>query len=826
MKWLVLVCAFAGCTKTNSVTCSDGRVCPSDKVCDDTHQFCVTEEQSTVCVGKPDGDECTAGALEGHCLDGICLPSVCGDGVAEFGEMCDDRNTFEEDMCSADCTSTRVCMNNVVDPDLGEQCDDGNHLDHDGCASNCLLETPRWFERTLPPAARTSAAYAYDSRRGRLVVFGGSVGSAPSGTTIEWNGADWTRVDTPQGPPPRYAASMTYDSDRGEVVLFGGFDGTNDLVDTWVYDGATWTLKNVGGPKERYGAMFVHDPKRHVSVLFGGFNDYSQQIKDTWEWDGTKWTEVTTGPVPPERESPVAAYDPKAGVIVMTGGYRSNVNGSGNLPDTWTFDGQWHYLTVGPQPQMRGATMAWDPVGQRILLYGGANTAYQMQQNLWAWNGSTWTNLGAGLPPARVNAAMANTGSQIVLFGGSASGGAKLDDTWTFTATWSQVLSPGSRRMMTGVNDVLDARAVYYGGLNPSSFQAMGDTWGLSASGYQQLATSPPNARYRHVMAWDPARRNAVVFGGYNGGVVGDTWVGAFDTTGMNWEWTQRTPSTSPGPLQDAAMGFDGTRVILFGGMRADLTTRSDETWTWDGVSWSQLTIAGPTARTGAAMGYDPIRKNLVLFGGYCADPDVGVTVSCNDTWIFDGQSWQRAMTPFRPERRDGATLTWNPSRQRLILVGGSVSALNSFEWDGTQWLPIPAINVPFGRGEHATVTSIDGAGILVTNGSSAGTSTAHIERWELRWDATALQERCDATDADQDKLVGCADPDCWPICAPLCPPGVTCDATASPRCGDGACQKPRESCRTCATDCNACPLVCGDYVCDPGETSCPGDCP
>ena len=170
MKWLVLVCAFAGCTKTNSVTCSDGRVCPSDKVCDDTHQFCVTEEQSTVCVGKPDGDECTAGALEGHCLDGICLPSVCGDGVAEFGEMCDDRNTFEEDMCSADCKSTRVCMNNVVDPDLGEQCDDGNHLDHDGCASNCLLETPRWFERTLPPAARTSAAYAYDSRRGRLVV--------------------------------------------------------------------------------------------------------------------------------------------------------------------------------------------------------------------------------------------------------------------------------------------------------------------------------------------------------------------------------------------------------------------------------------------------------------------------------------------------------------------------------------------------------------------------------------------------------------------------------------------------------------------------------
>ena len=228
--------------------------------------------------------------------------------------------------------------------------------------------------------------------------------------------------------------------------MFGGFDGTNDLVDTWVYDGATWTLRNVGGPEERYGAALVHDPKRHVTVMFGGWNDYFMfpeigQLDDTWEWDGSKWTPISSSTKPPPREFAAAAYDPKRGVIIVACGDNQS---DGILADTWTYDGQWHNVTpAGPHPAVRSGAMVWDPVGQRILLVGGYNSSLAPQQTVWAWDGSTWANLGTAPPQPRGAHALANTGSNLVMFGGYTTGSALLADTWTFKSSWSQIESPG-----------------------------------------------------------------------------------------------------------------------------------------------------------------------------------------------------------------------------------------------------------------------------------------------------------------------------------------------------------------------------------------------
>ena len=80
-------------------------------------------------------------------------------------------------------------------------------------------------------------------------------------------------------------------------------------------------------------------------------------------------------------------------------------------------------------------------------------------------------------------------------------------------------------------------------------------------------------------------------------------------------------------------------------------------------------------------------------------------------------------------------------------------------------------------------------------------------------------------SDVDADGLVGCADPDCWGYCTPLCPPDTSCDPSAA-RCGDGTCG-PVEDCRVCPGDCGACTSICGDFLCEVAETamSCPGDC-
>ena len=48
---------------------------------------------------------------------------------------------------------------------------------------------------------------AYDSKRGRTVLFGGSAGNVNLNDTWEWDGQDWTQVaDT--GPPARGGHAM------------------------------------------------------------------------------------------------------------------------------------------------------------------------------------------------------------------------------------------------------------------------------------------------------------------------------------------------------------------------------------------------------------------------------------------------------------------------------------------------------------------------------------------------------------------------------------------------------------------------------------------
>ena len=111
-------------------------------------------------------------------------------------------------------------------------------------------------------------------------------------------------------------------------------------------------------------------------------------------------------------------------------------------------------------------------------------------------------------------------------------------------------------------------------------------------------------------MAYDSLRGITTLFGGLTiTGPSGDTW--EWDGT----TWVQRAVN-GPTARYAHAMDFDTARgvTVLFGGINGPANA---ETWEWSGTIWTQRSISGPSARSGHAMAYDAARAETVLFGGF-----------------------------------------------------------------------------------------------------------------------------------------------------------------------------------------------------------------
>lgn len=77
-----------------------------------------------------------------QCPNDCTLP-VCGDGVIEGAETCDERSQNGRGGCTASCTRApylAACGNGIVDIGDKETCDDGNTVSGDGCRWDCVLE--------------------------------------------------------------------------------------------------------------------------------------------------------------------------------------------------------------------------------------------------------------------------------------------------------------------------------------------------------------------------------------------------------------------------------------------------------------------------------------------------------------------------------------------------------------------------------------------------------------------------------------------------------------------------------------------------------------
>ncbi|HEX5052986.1 MAG TPA: kelch repeat-containing protein [Planctomycetota bacterium] len=271
----------------------------------------------------------------------------------------------------------------------------------DGCS---------WFSLApgTNPGTRFNVDLAPSPTPGRVVLFGGVVVVIPGippaytpvidGTTWEFDAltTTWTNV-SPAGASPsaRQLATLAYDSFRGRTVLFGGTDGYGAVFhgDTWEWDGTSWAnVTPVGGPSPSARAWhaMTFDATRRRTVLFGGYDGFAQH-DDTWEWDGTQWTRIPTPVSPSPRSSVAMAYDSWTQRVVLFAGSQGWPTG---WNDTWEYDGTTWYpvsiLGTIPPPQYLHR-MVGDPVRGGILLHGAFGSGWSPLNDTWRYQRAALT---------------------------------------------------------------------------------------------------------------------------------------------------------------------------------------------------------------------------------------------------------------------------------------------------------------------------------------------------------------------------------------------------------------------------------------------------
>lgn len=292
----------------------------------------------------------------------------------------------------------------------------------------------------------------------------------------------------------------------------------------------------------------------------------------------SNWQQLAPAVSPSARSYCAMAYDPASKKIVVFGGQGS----SGNLNDTWTFDGTtWAQVSTSSAPPVRnGATMGYDRPTKKVILFGGFN-GKQYLQDTWVWDGraSTWTQATMPSPPPSATGAM--------LF-----------------------------------SDPVTGKATMFGGYNATKVIPVSSfTWQWTGTAWKKLSPSTvPIPRGWGIADLDPLHHNVVLTGGTGDTIRTDnTWT--WDGT----NWTSVPPAVQAEAMIGAGYAFDPAlqEVVVFGGVA--------ETWTWNGTTWAQLSPTNsPSARSGVGMAYDHTTRQTILFGGQLANGPM-----TNETWEF-----------------------------------------------------------------------------------------------------------------------------------------------------------------------------------------------
>jgi MYXO-CTERM domain-containing protein len=567
-------------------------------------------------------------------------------------------------------------------------------------------------------------------------------------------------------------------------VLFGGGRSQvgGDVMtvslafdDTWSFDGAssTWTkLATASAPSARVDFGFAYSGQTNKAYLFGGMEVTSANMggaptQDSWEWDSAAgtWTETTsTGNKPSPRFGHGMAINSAKGLAVIFGGY-DMATGYGTY-DVWYWDlatGTWTENQPTSNTLFWPSQRQWSPLvfstsTSRMYLVAG----YLNDQG--SYSGGMGGYGGGPIPLA---------GSPY-----SSYGSGPTREVWELnpaTTTWvdrsAPSNSPGPRTWHAMAADPVTGKVYVFGGQDDRG-NIRDDLWEWNGDKWVECpADIKPPARFDTALAYDPARKSLILFGGSPAG--SNSMYGYMDVLADTWEWntgtrkwTQLFPTLSPSKRSGHGMVTDSARkkIVLYAGYdgSSDIGVyppyppyyypdagvytdpNKNDVWEWDGATstWTNRTptllVSMPTGGYYPIMVFDEGRKKLTLFqaaGGYYG---YGYGSAAGDFWEWDpaGGAWSQKVTgeALGGGVNDGI-VSYDSIRRRVVLLGmpmmSSGITMSTWELDasGPTWYARPPSGEPSDRWSAGIAFDNQRGVVVLFGGSPNGTTTD--ETWE-----------------------------------------------------------------------------------------------
>lgn len=505
------------------------------------------------------------------------------------------------------------------------------------------------------PSVRELAGAVYDSSRDRIVLFGGTLQTysadgrtlteTPLHDTWEFDGTNWHQILT--DGPAVIKPILEYDQVRKQTIMLGV--DTKGATLMYAYDpaGAKWNqLTPATLPACAVEGAMTWQSSNNTILYTGGVCAASAVTEDTYEWDGTTWNKIDLTTFAGRYFGLALTFDPDHQNAVMFGGAPA---AGVLLVGTFTYaDKIWASAGDLAYPVPRSLSVfAADPVRNVIYLFGGLNDS-TVFYDFWTYQNGQFRPQTASNQPTDCSSPIAafDTDRQKLVMLCEASATWEFDGT-TWTQYDSTKTAPPPHRFSSLVYDQTLKKTVLFGGYDGVSTY-LNQTWMFDGSVWAQVKKNPAPSRSHPAMWYDPILKKTVIYGGIgrltaNDAVTrfSDMW--SFDGTG----WTQIMPATTPGMRYGAEVAVDPktSHAFVFGGIRVDLDASNSQVqvyandmWEWDGTNWTKVTTAvTPPARENGGFAVDPIRNELVMFGGYR-----GFYLS--DLWSFSNGKWTQVL--------------------------------------------------------------------------------------------------------------------------------------------------------------------------------------